>query len=93
MLRKTVKAGFFCDFYSFSSCGKDWGVGGMVFGEGTTASCGHPSKGGELTLAGFGMGVYACWAEGGMLFCVLTLWLIIAGMDYKSTIESDSADL
>jgi hypothetical protein len=54
MLRETVKAGIFCDFSSFSSCGKDWGVGGMVDGEGTTPPFGHPSRGGEFTLAGLG---------------------------------------
>ena len=43
MLRETVKAGFFCDFSSFSRCGKDCGVG-------TTPPCGHPSRGGEFTL-------------------------------------------
>jgi hypothetical protein len=49
----------------------------MVFGEGTTPPCGHPSKGGELTLAGLG-GSFP-W----MLFCDLTLWLIVAGTDYN----------
>jgi hypothetical protein len=54
MLRETVKACFFCDFSSFSSCGMAWRVGERVFGEGTTPPCGHPSKGGEFTLAGLG---------------------------------------
>jgi hypothetical protein len=33
MLWETVKAGFFCDFSSFSSCGKAWRVGEWLMGK------------------------------------------------------------
>ena len=58
---KTVKAGFFCDFSSFSSCGKDWGVGERFLEKEPPRPAGTSrivrdrlSRGGEFTLAGLG---------------------------------------